>query len=196
MRTPSRAQADFRVALNVQGYNDFEHHTTKENIDALERIRFHATPRDGDHHLDIGCGPGTFTRDYLVPLTLPCTTLVAIDNDPSMISFAKKHSAHKNIVYSVFEFGVSDVEEILNAYGHFDRIYSFLCFHYVKDQPKAYEDIAQLLNPERGECLVTSAVACEPVDAWLEMHLMERWKGVVPVSTADLRMYLTSKSFM
>ncbi|KAL1420150.1 hypothetical protein MTO96_004574 [Rhipicephalus appendiculatus] len=180
MGSPSAAQSDSRIVLDVRGYNDFEHHTMKENVDALKRIRFHGKPRDCHRHLDIGCGPGTFTKDYLVPLSAPCNTLLAVDNSPSMIDFAKKNSAHNNIEYSVFDFGGSDVAELLNAYGHFDRIYSFLCFHYVKDQPKAYRDIAKLLTPQCGECLVTSAVACEPVDAWLHMHLMERWRNVVP----------------
>uniref|UniRef100_A0A6M2CMB9 Putative juvenile hormone acid methyltransferase salivary gland overexpressed n=1 Tax=Rhipicephalus microplus TaxID=6941 RepID=A0A6M2CMB9_RHIMP len=180
MGSPSAAQSDSRVVLDVQGYIDFERHTKKTNIDVLKRIRFFGKPRDGHRHLDIGCGPGTFTKDYLVPLSSPCKMLLAIDNSPSMIDFAKENSAHDNILYRVFNFGGSDATELLNAYGHFDRIYSFLCFHYVKDELKAYRDIAKLLTPQCGECLVTSAIACEPVDAWLHMHLMERWRDVVP----------------
>ncbi|XP_049527828.1 juvenile hormone acid O-methyltransferase-like isoform X1 [Dermacentor silvarum] len=180
MRPPSAVKTGSQCILDVEGYNGFEHHTAKEDLDALRRIRFHGKPRDCHRYLDIGCGPGTFTKDYLVSSSLPCKTILAIDKSPSMIDFAKRNSVHDNVEYRVFDFGGSDVAELLNAYGHFDRIYSLLCFHYVKDQPKAYRDIAQLLTPNGGECLVTSGVACEPVDAWLHLHLMERWRDVIP----------------
>lgn len=180
MRPLSAVKTGSEFILDVEGYNDFEHHTAKEDLDALKRIRFHGKPRDCHRYLDIGCGPGTFTKDYLVPSSLPCKTILAIDKSPSMIDFAKRNSVHDHVEYRAFDFGGSDVAELLNAYGHFDRIYSLLCFHYVKDQPKAYRDIAQLLTPNGGECLVTSGVACEPVDAWLHLHLMERWRDVIP----------------
>ncbi|XP_054922267.1 juvenile hormone acid O-methyltransferase-like [Dermacentor andersoni] len=182
MPAPSAVKTDSQPVLNVEGYNHLERHTTKENIDTLNRIRFHAKPRDGHRHLDIGCGPGTFTTDYLVPLSSPCKTILAIDKSPSMIDFAKRNSAHENVEYRVFDFGGTDVAELLNAYGHFDRVYSLLCFHFVKDQPKAFRDIARLLTPKSGECLVMSALATEPVDAWLQMHLMERWRDVTPAA--------------
>ncbi|XP_065284488.1 juvenile hormone acid O-methyltransferase-like [Dermacentor albipictus] len=180
MPAPSAQKTDSQSVLDVEGYNYFERHTIKEDIEALNRIRFHVKPRDGHRHLDIGCGPGTFTTDYLVPVSSPCKTILAIDKSPSMIDFAKRNSAHENVEYRVFDFGGTDVAELLNAYGHFDRVYSLLCFHYVKDQPKSFRDIARLLTPKSGECLLKSALACEPVDAWLQTHLMERWRDATP----------------
>ncbi|KAH9365786.1 hypothetical protein HPB48_004172 [Haemaphysalis longicornis] len=56
-----------------------------------------------------------------------------------MIDFAVLNSCHENITYDVFDFGGQSVEELLAKYGAFDRIYSFICFHYVKNQAEGLQ---------------------------------------------------------
>lgn len=169
--------ADF---IDAKTYASLESHFTKEDASALERIAFLQTPKESHQHLDIGCGPGNFTRDYLLPHSAPCKRLVGVDTSPLMIEFAKANSCHENITFDVFNFGSEDVEELIAKYGRFDRVYSFLCFHYVKDQQRAYKDLAKLLSPGYGECLVVGAVSAASADAWLQVHLMNRWQDFVP----------------
>ncbi|XP_077526047.1 juvenile hormone acid O-methyltransferase-like [Haemaphysalis longicornis] len=169
-----------RDILEAKAYAALEHHFAQENVNALENTAFFRTLEEEDQHLDIGCGPGTFTKNYLVPLSRPCKRLVAIDKSPLMIDFAVLNSCHENITYDVFDFGGQSVEELLAKYGAFDRIYSFICFHYVKNQRKAYRDLAQLLIPGSGECLIVAAVSSSLTDAWRQMHVMDRWREFVP----------------
>ncbi|XP_077491614.1 juvenile hormone acid O-methyltransferase-like [Amblyomma americanum] len=140
-------------------YRLLEHLAAKENTDALKRVSFCQTPREGHQHLDIGCGPGTFTRDKLVPRALPCKRIVGLDRSSLMVEFAKANSSHENVTFNVFNFGDQDVQELIVKYGRFDRVYSFLCFHYMKDEPRAYRDLAELLTAGSGECLIVSALA-------------------------------------
>ncbi|KAL1438402.1 hypothetical protein MTO96_048017 [Rhipicephalus appendiculatus] len=97
-----------------------------------------------------------------------------------MIDFAQRYRQHCNLTYDVFDFGGQDVEQLIAKYSRFDRIYSFLWFHFVKDQRKAYADLAKLLTPASGECVIFSSVWNVFTDVWLQVHLMERWRQVIP----------------
>lgn len=178
--TSSSSTSGPRDILDAKAYAALEHHFAQENVKALENTTFFRTPEKDDQHLDIGCGPGTFTKNYLVPLSRPCKKLVAIDKSPLMIDFAVLNSCHDNIMYDVFDFGGQSIEELVAKYGVFDRIYSFLCFHYVKNQRRAYRDLAQLLKPDSGECLIVASVSSSLTDAWCQMHGMDRWREFVP----------------
>ncbi|XP_077491615.1 juvenile hormone acid O-methyltransferase-like [Amblyomma americanum] len=169
-----------RDFIDAKKYASLERHSMQEGANALERITFLQTPKESHQHLDIGCGPGTFTRDYLVPRSLPCKRLVAVDTSPLMIEFAKANSSHDNIMFDVFNFGNQDVEELMAKYGRFDRVYSFLCFHYIKNQLSAYKDLGKVLTPGSGECLVVGAVSAASADSWLQVHLMNRWRDMIP----------------
>lgn len=166
--------------IHAHTYTTLEDLSIKEGSCALHRITFLNTPAKTHQHLDIGCGPGTFSRDFLVPRSAPCTKLLAIDRSPLMVDFAKRHRQHENITFDVFDFGDQDVEQLIAKYGRFDRIYSFLWFHFVKDQRKAYVDLAKLLTPTSGECVVFSSVWNVFTDVWLQVHLMDRWRQVIP----------------
>ncbi|XP_077490074.1 uncharacterized protein LOC144100988 isoform X2 [Amblyomma americanum] len=50
----------------------------------------------------------------------------------------------------------------------------------VKDGRKAYVDLSRLLTPGSGECLIFSGVSNSFTDAWMQMHLMDRWRQVIP----------------
>ncbi|KAK8781700.1 hypothetical protein V5799_016963 [Amblyomma americanum] len=97
-----------------------------------------------------------------------------------MVEFARKNSAHENIMFDVFDFCREDAGNLVARYGRFNRIYSFLTFHYVKDERKAFKELARLLTPNSGECLITAAVSTAPFDAWLELYLMKRWANLIP----------------
>lgn len=165
---------------NPRKFNDLQQYTEKHNSRALDRITFLERPKEDHLHLDLGCGPGTFTKNRLVPLSLPCKRIAAVDKSPGMIEFARKHSTHENITFDVFDFCGVESGNLIAKYGHFDRIYSLACFHYINDQGKAFKELARLLKPESGECLVSAAVSTAIFDAWFDLSLMERWREVIP----------------
>ncbi|XP_037570848.1 uncharacterized protein LOC119452959 [Dermacentor silvarum] len=166
--------------IHAHTYTTLEDLSIKEGSCALHRITFLETPAKHHQHLDIGCGPGTFTRDFLASRSMPCATLVAVDQSPLMIDFAKRYRHHDNVTFDVFDFGGQDVQQLIGKYGCFDRIYSFLWFHFVKDQRKAYADLSKMLAPASGECVIFSSVWNIFTDVWLQVHLMERWRQVIP----------------
>ncbi|KAH6925030.1 hypothetical protein HPB50_027182 [Hyalomma asiaticum] len=123
--------------------------------------------------LDIGCGPGDFTRDCLLPRCLPCRRIVATDWSRDMIEYAKRHSAHVKIDYHQLDIS-ADVTDFLRLNGQFHRIYSFYCLHWVKKQDVALKNIAQLLTPG-GECLLLFPASNPATAGWQLLAKMDRW---------------------
>ncbi|KAH9371232.1 hypothetical protein HPB48_013523 [Haemaphysalis longicornis] len=169
-----------RDFLDAKAFERFKDYSLKVDTDALGRITFEHAPREDHAHLDIGCGPGTFTKDFLLPCSEPCARLVAIDNSPLMIEFAMENFNDEKLAYEVFDFGRMEAGELVKKHGHFDRVYSFLCFHLVKDQWKCFRDIATLLTPKHGECVVAFFMSFPLADAWLQVHSMNRWSDLIP----------------
>lgn len=169
-----------RDFLDAKAFERFKDYSLKVDTDALGRITFEHAPREDHAHLDIGCGPGTFTKDFLLPCSEPCARLVAIDNSPLMIKFAMENFNDDKLAYEVFDFGRMEAGELVKKHGLFDRVYSFLCFHLVKDQWKCFRDIATLLTPKHGECVVAFFMSFPLADAWLQVHSMNRWSDLIP----------------
>ncbi|KAG0426601.1 hypothetical protein HPB47_026305 [Ixodes persulcatus] len=69
-----------------------------------------------------------------------------------MIDYARRHFDHSHITYETLNIA-HDVSRFLQTHGTFDRVYSFYCLHWIKDQRTAFANIARLLAPD-GECLL------------------------------------------
>ncbi|CAN7945209.1 unnamed protein product, partial [Ixodes hexagonus] len=111
--------------------------------------------------LDLGCGTGDFTREYLLPRCPNVEKMVAVDISNEMVEYAKEHFAHPRICYEVLDISGNGVTDFVKRYGLFDRVYSFFCLSWTKYQEKAFKNIAQLLKPDGGCLLVfgTSSIA-------------------------------------
>lgn len=59
------------------------------------------TQPEEDVVMDIGCGPGSSTRELLLPSFPNVKKLIAVDVLPDMIEFAKKNNACDKIEYYV-----------------------------------------------------------------------------------------------
>ncbi|KAG0417772.1 hypothetical protein HPB47_005366 [Ixodes persulcatus] len=99
--------------------------------------------------LDLGCGTGDFTRDHLLPRCPKVERLVAVDVSEEMVEYARKHFAHPMICYDVLDIAAKDVTEFVKRYGQFDRVYSFYCFNWTRDQEAGFRNIAELLKPAK-----------------------------------------------
>lgn len=146
------------------------------NLKALDLLQMTFKPSDTSQlqFLDLGCGTCDFTRDYLLPRCLPCKRLVAVDASEDMLRYARQNSAHTNIEIDFLNIS-EDVGNFLETYGRFDRVYSFFCLNWVKDQREAMKNVSRLLAPS-GECLLVFP-AWSPVKAfWRKMAQLDRWR--------------------
>ncbi|CAN8021020.1 unnamed protein product, partial [Ixodes persulcatus] len=69
------------------------------------------------------------------------------------VEFAKTHFSHPKIRYDVLDISRHDITEFVERYGQFDRVYSFFCLSWTKDQEMVYKNIEELLKPGGG-CLL------------------------------------------
>lgn len=144
----------FRSVLAPAMYAERNHstHGISSDIFQLYKMAFRASGDESHQFLDIGCGPGDFTLNCILPTCEPCKRIVAVDSSFSMIEYAKQHYAHEKIVYDTFDID-SDVSPFKKKYGAFQRVYSFKTLHWSRDLHHCLGNIAQLLTPG-GECLL------------------------------------------
>ncbi|KAL1418473.1 hypothetical protein MTO96_005716 [Rhipicephalus appendiculatus] len=159
---------------------------------AFSQPAFHIELNDTMRILDVGCGTGDFTRDFLLPCCLPCAKIVGVDASPEMIEHARRHSAHEKIEYELLNIG-NDVTEFLSHYGHFDRVYSFYCLQWLEDQGAALKNIASLLSPG-GQCLLVIPASQQPAAVWSRLAKMDRWKKYSEILTKHISKPHTMKT--
>ncbi|KAG0416977.1 hypothetical protein HPB47_006003 [Ixodes persulcatus] len=129
----------------------------QKNIHALELLEGSFGSEDTlDHQfLDVGCGTGDFTRDCLLPRCPPCRRIVAADVSEDMVQYAREHFSHPKICYDVLDIASEDVSDFIERYGEFDRVYSFFCFHWMRNQEQICEScIPPTVDLEDKESLI------------------------------------------
>ncbi|CAN7993364.1 unnamed protein product, partial [Ixodes hexagonus] len=134
-------------------------------IDEPERQQF----------LDLGCGTGDFTRDHLLPRCPNVERMVAVDASEDMVAYSKKHFAHPKICYDVLDISGNGVTDFVERYGRFDRVYSFFCLNWVKDQEMAFKNVAELMKPGGG-CLLLFGASSSVMRLRRELASMEYWQ--------------------
>ncbi|KAH6923939.1 hypothetical protein HPB50_009576 [Hyalomma asiaticum] len=132
------------------------------------------SPRGTRQFLDVGSGCGQVTLKALLP-SVPedVGKIVGVDACANMVSYARQHSSHPRILYEQLDI-TGDVSGFLASYGPFDRIYSFNCLNRVREQPKAWSNVAKLLKPG-GDCLLFYAAHCVTPDIWRALAKKKRW---------------------
>jgi trans-aconitate 2-methyltransferase len=98
--------------------------------------------RGDERVLDIGCGDGSITVQLAA--RVPRGAVLGVDASHEMIAFAvRRHpaSAHPNL-----SFQVADAARLSFA-AEFDRVVSFNCLHWVRDQTAALRGIGAALRP-------------------------------------------------
>ncbi|KAH9382079.1 hypothetical protein HPB48_000562 [Haemaphysalis longicornis] len=151
----------------------------KENLKGLDSVRFRNPSSDHHVHLDVGCGPGNFLQEHLLPRLRPCRRVVAVDNSPYMLEYATRHCLEPEVTFDFMDIEQSDPQRILDTHDSFDRVFSFLTFHYVWDLPKAYRNVYNLLKDE-GECLILYFTRTAITDVFQRLHEMEEWSAYTP----------------
>ncbi|KAH6927167.1 hypothetical protein HPB50_000095 [Hyalomma asiaticum] len=155
-------------------------HNYRDNLRALEVARFRRPATRDSQYLEIGCGPGNFTAEALLPKLRPCRRLVATDKSDMMVNYASKYFQRPNVVYDIFDAdcrsGDPDgARRIVDAYGLFDRVYSFMAFHYVRDLTQAYRNVFSCLK-KGGECLTVCFAGAAVTDVWYRLYNTRQWQ--------------------
>ncbi|KAL1444773.1 hypothetical protein MTO96_029486, partial [Rhipicephalus appendiculatus] len=123
--------------------------------------------------MDLGCGTGDFTCQCLLPRCPPCARIVAVDSSEQMQSYARKMFAHPRIEYEHLDIS-GDVGKFIAKYGTFDRIYSFFCLNWVRDQGQAMRNLSSLLS-SGGECVLVFPAWSRSRMPWMKLARLDRW---------------------
>ncbi|XP_075732840.1 juvenile hormone acid O-methyltransferase-like [Rhipicephalus microplus] len=104
--------------------------------------------------IDIGCGTGNFTLNYLLPrCSCQCLELVGVDNSPAMLEYARIHHSHEKIRYEHLDIVEGDVDRFVTEHGLFARLFSFNSMHWIKDKARAFRNMEKLMAPG-AECFI------------------------------------------
>ncbi|XP_077529526.1 uncharacterized protein LOC144141966 [Haemaphysalis longicornis] len=126
--------------------------------------------------LDIGCGPGGFTLNYLLPC-LPswCEKLVAVDNSEAMQQLAREKQSHAKVEHKYLDIALDDdVAQFCEREGCFEMVFSFGALHWIADQHQAIRNIEKLMAPG-GECFVSFAGTMILFDLFASLMESPRW---------------------
>jgi len=125
----------------------FSNHSVQ--VQGVERLLQKFTPKmkwTNQHKIiDIGCGPGDVTHNFLLPLIPTDGELVGVDICKSMIDIANNKYADSRSRYEVMDATKSEITEKYTSY--FDSAFSFYCMNWFQDQKSAMENIYSILKP-------------------------------------------------
>lgn len=113
--------------------------------------------------LDVGCGPGNFTKNYLLPLCpLSMKRLLAVDCSQVMLDYACRKHAHPKIVHRLLDVASDEaVSAFVQQEGLFERVCSFLVLHWIRDKVAVLRNMERLMAPG-GQCLVVFNTKVSP----------------------------------
>ncbi|KAH8022402.1 hypothetical protein HPB51_023970 [Rhipicephalus microplus] len=81
-----------------------------QNVLNMVKVR---QPHDGDgKYLDLGCGPGNFLKEVLLPRLRPCKCVVAVDSSPQMLSYARQHYHAPEVSFDILDIENGNPREI------------------------------------------------------------------------------------
>ncbi|KAH6930380.1 hypothetical protein HPB50_013165 [Hyalomma asiaticum] len=164
-------------------YDIAMHHSREAMKIFLERYRdsFFAVDDDAQHAhcqwLDVGCGPGNFTKNYLLPYAPPYfRRLVAADFAQTMLDYAAREHAHPKIAHRLLDITDDDaVSAFIEREGLFERVCCFLTLHWIRDKVAALKNLERLTAPG-GQCLVVFHPRVAPQQFFRAMVESGKWK--------------------
>lgn len=103
------------------------------------------SPAAEDRILEIGCGPGTWTRE----VAGRCKEVVAVDISENMIAEAQKHAQGLPVQFIHSDFLTSPLQ------GQFDKAFSVRTIEYILNRDLLADKISQVLVPGGKVILIT-----------------------------------------
>ncbi|KAK5642680.1 hypothetical protein RI129_008847 [Pyrocoelia pectoralis] len=146
--------------LAIETFNNFEN-----------RINW----KDNCRILDVGCGPGNVTHDFILP-TLPKSTkeIIGIDISTDFIKYANLHYGNNPILsYKVMDIVNGEVPREYE--GYFDYTISAFSFQQIYNQKAAFQNIKTMLKPG-GEMICYFPTTTNTFDVYNVLSKQEKWK--------------------
>ncbi|KAH9377093.1 hypothetical protein HPB48_019208 [Haemaphysalis longicornis] len=171
--------------LDPVSYTSFKEHTYRDNLAAWDSVKFRRPANEWNQYLDVGCGTGNFLKEHQLPRLRPCRRVVATDCSRDMLEYARSHTDEPEVTFELFDIERGDPQTIVDKYGQFDRLYSFLTFQYVWDLARAYKNVYRLLK-DGGESLVVYFTRTAVTDVWYRVNQLEEWRDYTQVSSLVL----------
>lgn len=125
--------------------------------------------------LDIGCGPGNVTHDFILP-TLPKSTkeIIGIDISTDFIKYANLYYGN-NPIFSYKSMDIVNDEVPREYEGYFDYAISTLCFQQIYNHKTAFQNIKTMLK-RGGEMICYFPTTTSTLDVYSVLSKEEKWK--------------------
>lgn len=132
-------------------------------------------PDGFDAILDIGCGSGDVSMDFLLPI-LPknFSRFTGVDLSPEMVEYARKKYASSRISFEQFNIGIDLEKQAIRDIEPFDHITSFYCLHWIKNQARVAQNLYKLCKPD-GDILIVFLTQHPYFDIYREVARNDRW---------------------
>jgi SAM-dependent methyltransferase len=104
---------------------------------------------DGDRVLDVGCGPGNFTREFAS--ATPNGLVVGLDASRTMLAEAVRQPTRDNVAYLR-----GDACALPFRDGSFDAVCCFAALYLIEEPGRALDEIARVLAPGGRVALLAS----------------------------------------
>lgn len=114
-----------------------------------------STPQPGERVLDLGCGTGHLTNDIATAVGED-GAVVGIDQSPAMVAKAREQ-------YPDLDFEQADATEYTNEQG-FDAVFSNAALHWITDQERVVERVAELVVDTAASLFDVPGVAVYVID--------------------------------
>ncbi|XP_031348452.1 juvenile hormone acid O-methyltransferase-like, partial [Photinus pyralis] len=139
--------------------------------EVMDRVREMVKWKENCNVLDIGCGTGNVTHDFLLPI-LPKSTkvVIGVDKFAGTVEYARQHYGRR-IVFEQMDI----VYDTITNGEYYDHIFSFYCLPFIKEQDIALKNIYKLLKPG-GDFIFTCTVQCNLFEVGNAMSRIEKWK--------------------
>lgn len=148
----------------------------------MEKIQKLITWKTNCTILDVGCGPGNVTHDFLLPTLPEQASIVAIDKSADAIRYANEYYGRSPIVFLQMDI-VSPASQFRE---YFDHTVSFYCLHFIGEQQTALKNIYQMLKPG-GDFFFTCVVQCDLFQVISNIFDDPKWKPY----TSDNKKYMS-----
>ncbi|XP_025410677.1 juvenile hormone acid O-methyltransferase-like [Sipha flava] len=136
----------------VMDYISNNYYQQKEANDVIRKFVEKMTWKTDEVVLDLGCGPGDVSSNILYPLIKnKIKQLVCADKLHKFIEYAKISYENSHINFKILD--IENANEC-SLYAHtFDKIFSFLCFHWVWNKMNALVNMKSMLRNNGEICI-------------------------------------------
>jgi len=124
----------------------------------------------GDRVLDVGCGPGNFTRDFA--LAAPDELVVGLDASRTMLAQAVREPTPGNVVYVR-----GDARALPFRDATFDAVACLAALYLIEEPMRAIDEIVRVLAPGGRVALLASS-SRGPLPAWVADAVVRPLTGV------------------